>query len=81
MKRITRIFIRGYQIFISPFIHAFPGTGCRFIPTCSEYFLQAVEEHGFFRGAWLGILRILRCQPWGGEGHDPVPNGCCKSEP
>ena len=48
MKRVTRILIRGYQIFISPVIHAFPGTGCRFTPTCSEYFLQAVEKHGFF---------------------------------
>ncbi len=81
MKWVTRILIRGYQLFISPVIHAFPGAGCRFTPTCSEYFLQAVEKHGFFRGAWLGSLRILRCQPWGGEGHDPVPESCCKSEP
>ena len=39
-------------------------------------FLQAVEKHGFFRGAWLGTCRILRCHPWGGQGHDPVPDRC-----
>jgi len=83
MKRVTRILIRGYQRFISPVLHFIggPASGCRFTPTCSEYFLQAVENHGFFRGAWLGSLRILRCQPWGGQGHDPVPTRCCKSDP
>ena len=75
MKLIVRLLIRGYQCFISPVLHFVggPGSGCRFTPTCSEYFLQAVEKHGFFRGAWLGTIRILRCQPWGGHGHDPVP--------
>ncbi|MFM2178947.1 MAG: rane protein insertion efficiency factor YidD [Verrucomicrobiota bacterium] len=75
MKLIVRLLIRGYQSFISPALHFVggPGSGCRFTPTCSEYFLQAVEKHGFFRGAWLGTVRILRCQPWGGHGHDPVP--------
>jgi len=78
MKLIVRFLIRGYQRFISPVIHFVggPGSGCRFTPTCSEYFLQAVERHGVFRGAWLGIRRILRCQPWGGQGHDPVPETC-----
>jgi putative membrane protein insertion efficiency factor len=75
MKLIVRLLIRGYQSFISPALHFVggPGSGCRFTPTCSEYFLQAVEKHGFFRGAWLGTVRIFRCQPWGGHGHDPVP--------
>ena len=75
MKLLVRILIRGYQRFISPVIHFLggPGSGCRFTPTCSEYFLQAVEHHGFLRGSWLGVLRILRCNPWGGCGHDPVP--------
>jgi uncharacterized protein len=75
MKPVVRIFIRGYQRFISPVIHLIggPGSGCRFTPTCSEYFLQAVETHGFLRGSWLGLKRIGRCQPWGGSGHDPVP--------
>lgn len=75
MKWLVRILIRGYQSFISPVIHFIggPGSGCRFTPTCSEYFLQAVEKHGFFRGSWLGTVRIIRCNPWGGQGHDPVP--------
>jgi putative membrane protein insertion efficiency factor len=75
MKWLIRIFIRGYQIFISPVLHAVggPASGCRFTPSCSHYFLQAVEVHGVLKGSWLGIWRILRCQPWGGQGEDPVP--------
>ncbi len=76
MKWLIRIFIRGYQVFISPVIHAIggPGSGCRYTPTCSRYFLQAVETHGVLRGCWLGLCRIGRCHPWGGQGHDPVPD-------
>ncbi len=75
MKRIVRISIRTYQLAISPVIHAIggPTAGCRFTPTCSEYFLQAVERHGVVRGGWLGVKRICRCAPWGGTGYDPVP--------
>lgn len=75
MKALVRLLIRFYQRFLSPFIHFIggPGSGCRFHPTCSEYFLQAVERHGFLRGSWLGVRRICRCHPWGGQGDDPVP--------
>ncbi len=75
MKRLIRWMIRGYQRFLSPVLHAVagPGSGCRFTPTCSEYFLQAVEIHGIWRGGWMGFWRILRCNPWGGSGEDPVP--------
>lgn len=75
MKFLVRILIRFYQKLISPGIHFIggPNSGCRFTPTCSEYFLEAVESHGVVRGTWLGIRRIVRCQPWGGCGHDPVP--------
>lgn len=69
--------VRGYQIFLSPVLHflAGPLAGCRFQPTCSQYFIDAVQTHGSLRGTWLGLRRILRCNPWGGQGYDPVP-GC-----
>lgn len=83
MKRLIRILIRFYQAAISPVIHfaGGPGCGCRFTPTCSHYFLEAVETHGALRGSWLGLKRIARCNPWGGQGHDPVPKpGPLKTE-
>jgi putative membrane protein insertion efficiency factor len=72
---IIRLLIRAYQIILSPLISllAGPGAGCRFEPTCSRYFLQACERHGAARGSWLGVKRICRCHPWGGQGFDPVP--------
>jgi putative membrane protein insertion efficiency factor len=75
MLKILRALVRVYQYTLSPLLSLLggPGSGCRFEPTCSRYFLQAVEMHGFLRGCWLGLKRIGRCQPWGGCGHDPVP--------
>ena len=58
-----------YQTYISPFT---PAT-CRFTPTCSEYAKQALKKHGPIKGLGLAIWRILRCNPWGGSGYDPVP--------
>ncbi len=80
MKFLIRLLIRFYQRCISPVLHAIggPHSGCRFTPTCSEYFLEAVERHGSIKGSWLGIRRLCRCHPWGGCGHDPVPSS--KSE-
>ncbi|MFZ0171728.1 MAG: membrane protein insertion efficiency factor YidD [Acidimicrobiales bacterium] len=46
---------------------------CRFVPSCSEYAIEAVSEHGSGRGAWLTIRRLARCRPLGGRGYDPVP--------
>jgi putative membrane protein insertion efficiency factor len=76
MVLLLRFLIRGYQMLISPLLSFLggPGSGCRFQPTCSAYFLEALEKHGFLRGTWLGLRRLFRCHPWGGEGHDPVPH-------
>ena len=73
MRGLIRIFIRIYQATLSPLLVALTGSSCRFQPTCSEYFLRAVETHGAWRGSWLGLKRIARCHPWGGCGDDPVP--------
>lgn len=75
MRGLVRIFIRIYQATLSPLLAVLggPGLGCRFQPTCSEYFLQAVETYGVLRGTWLGLSRLARCHPWGGRGEDPVP--------
>ena len=61
--------IRFYQRYISPLK---PPT-CRFTPTCSTYAIEAIRKHGPFKGLGLAIWRILRCNPWGGSGYDPVP--------
>lgn len=67
---VSAIFIvRMYQNFISPFL----GKNCRFYPTCSEYYIQAVRTYGFFRGSFLGVKRIVKCGPWNPGGYDPVP--------
>ncbi len=58
-----------YRASISPL---FPPC-CRFTPTCSQYALEALKKHGPFKGSYLAIRRILRCNPWGGSGYDPVP--------
>lgn len=45
---------------------------CRYVPSCSEYTAQAIEKYGFFKGTWMGALRISRCHPWAPGGEDPV---------
>lgn len=61
--------IRFYQKFISPL----KPPSCRFTPTCSQYAIEAIRKHGPFKGFALAVWRILRCNPWGGSGYDPVP--------
>ncbi len=77
MRWLLRFIIRIYQCTLSPLLRLLcgPDSGCRFTPTCSAYFLEAVETHGVCRGSWLGLKRLVRCQPWGGSGFDPVPCG------
>ena len=63
------ITIKFYQFFISPFL----GLNCRFNPTCSNYCINSLKKHGLIVGLYYSILRISKCHPWGGSGHDPVP--------
>ena len=76
MKLLSNIFsllivslVKFYQAAISPWL----GKSCRYSPTCSRYMIEAVEEWGPLKGFWMGIKRIGRCHPWGGDGYDPVP--------
>ena len=69
LKKMMILLIRFYQKILSPLL---PNV-CRYTPSCSEYFIQALQIHGVLKGSWLGIRRILRCHPWGGKGYDPVP--------
>lgn len=69
MKTLLILLVRGYQIVLSPWI----GQSCRFTPTCSNYAIDALKEHGALRGSWMAIRRIGRCHPWHEGGHDPVP--------
>ena len=73
MTKILIFIIKIYQYFISPLL----GNKCRFLPTCSEYFIEALKTQGLIRGLKLGLKRILKCHPikklGGGEGLDFVP--------
>jgi uncharacterized protein len=61
--------VKLYQWVISPLTPA----SCRYTPTCSHYMIEAIKEWGVLRGGWMGLKRIFSCHPWGGCGHDPVP--------
>ena len=63
------LLIKFYQLCISPL----KPPSCRFTPTCSQYALEALGKHGFFKGTYLAAWRILRCNPWNRGGYDPVP--------
>jgi putative membrane protein insertion efficiency factor len=81
-KSVLVIAIRLYRWTISPaqvFLFG-PAGGCRFTPTCSQYAMDAVQEHGALAGGAMAAKRICRCHPWGGCGHDPVPKAEVGSE-
>lgn len=68
MRELLMGLLRFYKQWISPLLPL----ACRFQPTCSEYMLQAVERHGAVRGVSLGVLRLLKCNPFHSGGFDPV---------
>jgi uncharacterized protein len=67
-KFVTLQLLRIYKRVISPLLPP----ACRYVPTCSEYALEAVERYGALRGGWMACARILRCHPFAGSGYDPV---------
>ena len=73
MRFILKNLIRAYQLVLSPLL----GPSCRYYPSCSQYGLEAIEQHGSLRGTWLTVKRISRCHPWHEGGFDPVP-ACSK---
>ena len=68
MKYLVLSFLQLYKTLISPFLPP----ACRFEPTCSTYMMEAVEKYGALKGTWMGVKRILRCQPFCKGGYDPV---------
>lgn len=70
MKNLSLKLISFYRYIISPML----GHTCRYTPSCSNYTMEAIQRFGFFKGWYLGIKRILRCNPWGGCGIDNVPD-------
>ena len=69
IARLLIALLRGYKKYISPHL----GHHCRFIPTCSQYAIEAIEKYGALKGGWLAFRRILRCNPFHKGGYDPVP--------
>jgi putative membrane protein insertion efficiency factor len=68
-RQALRAVIRGYQIMVSPLLPP----SCRFMPSCSQYALEAIDRYGAVRGSWLAARRLARCHPFHPGGFDPVP--------
>lgn len=69
LARLLVILVRGYQVAISPLLPA----ACRYTPTCSQYAIDALRQHGAMKGSWLAMRRLGRCHPFRPGGYDPVP--------
>ena len=74
LNKFLILIIKVYKLFISPYLHS----NCRYLPTCSEYFIDSIKLNGALKGSLLGVKRILRCHPikilGGNSGYDPAPN-------
>jgi len=74
LKKTFILLIRLYQICLSPFL----GKNCRFLPTCSQYAIDAINEHGILKGTYLAMKRLLKCHPFCKGGVDEVPKKVVK---
>ena len=72
IARLALAVIGLYRTMVSPF----RPPACRFLPTCSQYAVEAITGYGILRGGWLAVTRLLRCGPWHSGGWDPVPDRC-----
>ncbi|MBV8832211.1 MAG: membrane protein insertion efficiency factor YidD [Acidobacteriaceae bacterium] len=68
MRALLILVLKGYKAGISPFLPS----ACRYLPTCSEYMMEAVQKYGVFAGVWMGLKRLGRCHPFHEGGYDPV---------
>jgi putative membrane protein insertion efficiency factor len=75
MKSLALVILRGYKRYLSPMLPS----ACRYVPTCSDYAMEAIERNGVLRGGAQAVLRFVRCNPWGGHGYDPVTDAVCQS--
>ena len=75
-KFVTLQILRAYKWAVSPM---FPPS-CRYVPTCSEYAIEAVERYGAVRGGWMAIVRVLRCHPFVRGGYDPVTRSAMEAQ-
>ena len=67
-RNAVLVLLRGYKVVVSPLLPP----SCRYVPTCSEYAMEAVERYGALRGSWMAVTRLLRCHPFAKGGYDPV---------
>ena len=79
LSRVLQMMIHCYQLLISPLLLP----SCRYLPSCSDYAVEAIDRHGALIGLGLALRRLARCHPWGGSGYDPVPatDGFDRSRP
>jgi len=72
-ERAAKMLLGVYKGVVSPLLHAFSFSQCKYLPTCSEYAYGAVVKHGWLRGGWMAVRRVGRCHPFAKGGLDPVP--------
>ena len=71
LARLLIAGVRAYQLSIGTLL----GGNCRYLPSCSEYAIEAIQRHGAMHGGWLALARVSRCHPFAGHGYDPIPTG------